>query len=69
MVYDNYSNAGFSQMIEPVQYNATLVITGAIHGSSCEKLYQGFGFESLHDEPWYRKLCFCYKMQNNYRPN
>ena len=56
-------------MIESFQYNATLSITGAIHGSSREKLYQGVGFESLHDERWYRKLCFYYKMQNNHRPN
>ena len=34
MVYDNNSNAGLSQMIESVQYNATLSITGAIRGSS-----------------------------------
>ena len=37
---DNSSNATFSQIIESVQYNATLAITGAIHGSSGEKLYQ-----------------------------
>ena len=68
MVCGNYSNAGFSQMIESVQYNATLAITGAIHGFSCEKINQGFGFERLHDERLYRKLC-CYKMQNKNRPN
>ena len=39
MVYDNYSNAGFSQMIQSVQYNATLASTGAIHRFSREKLY------------------------------
>ena len=39
-------------MIESVQYNAVLAITGAIHGSSPEKLYQELGFESLHDRRW-----------------
>ena len=34
-------------MIESVQYNAALAITGAIHGSSREKLYQELGFERL----------------------
>ena len=29
-------------MIESVQYNAVLAITGGIHGSSREKLYQIF---------------------------
>ena len=32
------------QMRESVQYNAALVITGAIHGSSRDKLYQDLGF-------------------------
>ena len=50
MVCDNYSNAGCFQMIESVQYNATLASRGAIHRSSCEKINQGLGFESLLDE-------------------
>ena len=34
--------------------------TGAIRGSSREKLYQELGFESLQQSRWYRKLCnFC----------
>ena len=43
-------NTSLSQIIESVQYNATLAITCAIHGSSHEKkLYQELGLESLHD--------------------
>ena len=49
-------------MIESVQYNAALANTGAIHGSSRDKLYQELGFESLHDRRWFRKLCFYYKI-------
>ena len=41
-------------------YNAALIITGAIHGSSREKLYHELGFESLHDKRCYGKLCFYY---------
>ena len=52
-------------MIESVQYNAALAITGAIRGSSREKLYQELGFESLRDRRWYRKLCFYYKIRHN----
>ena len=52
-------------MIESVQYNATLAITGAMRGSSREKLYQELGFESLRDRRWYRKLCFYYKIRHN----
>ena len=39
-------------MIESVQHNATLASTGAVHRFSREKLYQGSGFEILHDERW-----------------
>ena len=51
-------------MIESVQYNAALAITGAIRGSSHEKLYPELGFESLRDRR-YRKLCFYYKIRYN----
>ena len=65
IIYDNSSNASLSQMIESVQYNAALAITGAIRGSSREKLYHELGLESLHDRRWYRKLCFYYKITHN----
>ena len=52
-------------MIESLQYNAALAITGAIRGTSSEKLYQELGLESLHDRRWYRKLCFYYKIMHN----
>ena len=65
VIYDNPSNVTFCQMIESVQYNAALSITGAIRGSSREKLYQELGFESLRDRRWYRKLCFYYKIRHN----
>ena len=65
VIYDNPSNETFCQMIESVQYNAALAITGAIRGSSREKLYQELGFGSLRDRRWYRKLCFYYKIRHN----
>ena len=68
VIYDNSSNASLSQMIESVQYNAALAITGAIRGTSREKLYQELGLESLHDRRWYRKLCFYYKIMHNACP-
>lgn len=36
-----------TEKIEPIQYNSSLVITGAIMGNSKEKLYQEPGLESL----------------------
>ena len=66
--YDQDNSIFFSQMIESVQYNAALAITGAILGCSRDKLYQELGFESLHDRRWFRKLCFYYKIRNNMCP-
>ena len=42
--------------------------TGAIRGSSREKLYQELGFESLQQRRWYRKLCSFYKVFKNESP-
>ena len=50
--------------MERVQYNAWLVITGALKGISREHLYQELGLESLKDRVWDRKLCFFYKIVN-----
>ena len=47
MIYDQIFNMSFQQKIETVQYNAALAITGAIIGSSKEKLYQELGLETL----------------------
>ena len=42
MVYDQPNNSSLSEKIKSLQYNAALAITGAIKGSSKEKLYQEF---------------------------
>ena len=47
--YDQSNNSRLSDKIESVQYNAALAITGAIRGTSKEKLYQELGLESLKD--------------------
>ena len=48
----------FGRVIESVQYNAALAITGAIKDSSRERLYQELGLESLNDRRWYRRLVY-----------
>ena len=68
VIYDNSSNACLSQMIESVQYNAALAITGAIRGISREKLDQELGLEGLHYRRWYRKHCFYYKIMHDACP-
>ena len=46
----------FPQKLESIQYNVCLAITGAIRGTSKEKLYQELGLQSLHLRHWYRKV-------------
>ena len=41
--------------LESLQFNATLAITGAIRGSSTEKIYEELGLESLKSRRWYKK--------------
>ena len=53
----HYKNS-FHQKLESIQYNAALAITGAIRGSSRQKLYQELGLESLKQRRWFRKLYY-----------
>ena len=68
VIYDRVFNESFQNKLESVQYNAALAITGAIRGSSREKLYQELGFESLKSRRWYRKLCLFFKHKKNKHP-
>ena len=43
ILYDNPNNENFQSKLEKVQYRAYLAITGAIKGTSREKLYNEFG--------------------------
>ena len=63
VIYDRAFNESFQNKLESVQYNAALAITGAIRGSSREKLYQELGLESLKSRRWYRKLCLLCKYE------
>ena len=47
IIYDQPQNDSFSQNLESIQYKAALAITGAIQGTSCDKIFQGLGLESL----------------------
>ena len=68
IIYDQPHNASFCDMIESVQYNACLAITGAIKKSSRERLYNELGLESLCDRRWYRRLVFLFKIINGISP-
>ena len=47
IIYDEAYNETFHQKLESIQYNACLALSGAIRGSSREKLYHELGLESL----------------------
>ena len=60
VIYDQAYNSSFHEKLKSLQYNTCLAITGAISGTSSEKLYQELGLESLKSRRWFRKLCqFC----------
>ena len=62
IVYDQAYNNSFHEKLESIQYNASLAITGAIRGTSRDKLYQELGLESLKNRRWYRKITTLYKI-------
>ena len=68
IIYDQPHNEAFCEKIESVQYKAALAITGAIQGTSREKIYQELGLELLKSRRWYKRLCCMYKIMNEKAP-
>ena len=54
VIYEQAFISSFHEKLESIQYNASLVIIGAIRGTSREKLYNELGFELQHARRWYR---------------
>ena len=52
IIYGQAYSLSFHQKLESIQYNAALALTGAIRGSSREKLYQELGLESPQLRLW-----------------
>ena len=68
IIYGQAYNTSFHQKLERLQYNACIAITGAIRGTSREKLYEELGVESLQLRCWFRKLSCFYKLFNSKNP-
>ena len=47
IIYDQAYNVSFQQKVESIKYNAAVAITGAIRGTSKEKLSEELGLGSL----------------------
>ena len=52
MIYDQPHNESVCEKLESVQYKVSLAITGAIQGTSHEKICQEHGLESLRARRW-----------------
>ena len=50
IIYDQPKTESFCEKIQSVQYQVTLAITGVIHVTSRDKIYQELGLESLNQE-------------------
>ena len=68
-IYDQLQYESFCEKLESIPYKATLAITGAIQGSSCEKIYQELGLESFKSRRWYRRLSCMFKILKEKTPN
>ena len=69
IIYDKPYNESFKEKLEAVQYNACLAITGAIRGTSRERLYRELGLETLNNRRWSRKLFFFHKIIKGFSPS
>ena len=68
VIYHNQSLESMD-LLESIQYQAALIVTGCWKGSSREKLYAELGWESLNDRRHFRRLTLYYKIKNYLTPN
>ena len=68
ILYDNSNNENIQSKLEKLQYRACLAITGAIKGTSRERLYNELGLHSLITRRRRSKLIFFYKIVNGLLP-
>ena len=69
IIYDNPQNETFCEKLKSVQYKTALAITGDMQGTSCDKIYQGLGLESLKSRRWYKRLSCIFKIMKKDAPN
>ena len=69
IICDQPQNDFFCKKLEPVQYKIALAITGAIQGTSRDKIYQELGIESFKSRRWYKRLSYMFKIMKEEAPN
>ena len=68
IIYDKPLTESFKDKLEMVQYNAALVITGAIEGTASDRIYKELGVESHAERKWSHKIFFFHKIINGLLP-
>ena len=69
IIYDQAHNESFCEKLESVQYKAALAITGAIQGTSRDKIYEELELESLKPRRWYKRLSCIFNIMKEEDPN
>ena len=59
----------FLEKLESVEYKTASAITGAMQGTSRNKVYQNLGIESVKARRWYRGLSCMFKIMKEEAPN
>ena len=52
----NLKMNSFYEKLESIQYKAALAITGAMQGTSRDKIYQELGLQSHKSRKWYKRF-------------
>ena len=69
IIYDQPQNESFCEKLESVQYKAALAITGAMQGTSRDKVYQELGLETLKSGRRYKRLSCMFSIMKKEFPN
>ena len=68
ILYDKLENQNFQNKLEKVQHKACIAITGAIQGTSRQKIYDKLGLHTLIEKRWRIELTFFYKIVSGLLP-
>ena len=62
IIYHQPQNESFSEKLESIHYKAAFAITGALQGTSRDKIYQELGLESLKSRRWHKSFSLIFKI-------
>ena len=67
--YDQLQNDFLCEKLESVQHKAAVAITGAMQGTSRDKIYQELGIELFKSRRWYKRGSCIFKIIKEEAPN